>query len=413
MAGSSDTYDVIIVGAGIAGGSLATVLARAGKRVLLLEKTETFVDHVRGEALVPWGAKEAQDLDLHYALIAAGAHYITRSVGYDELNPARVVEAAPTDMSVFVPGVPGILAIGHPQHCQALLDAAAVAGTTVERGVEIASLEAGVAPTVVFEADGEEHAAHARLIVGADGRTSQVREALGIPLTIGAPRTCLSGLLIEGAEGWDVDTWMLGTEGDFCFSIFPQGGGRARVYGWFDVGDRRRFAGGAEALLTAFNLTCCPPSSAIAGARPAGPMITFLNNETVAETPYMKGAVLAGDAAGWTDPLSGLGLSCAYRDARVIAEVLLASDDWSPAAFAPYAEERNERLRRLRFVTELQSALNCDFGERGRARRKQFFERMETEQGVMAHLMVTLAGPEAAPAEAFTSAHRAYVLGEA
>jgi 2-polyprenyl-6-methoxyphenol hydroxylase-like FAD-dependent oxidoreductase len=308
--------------------------------------------------------------------------------------------------------VPGILAIGHPQHCQALLEAAAAAGARVRRGVEMLEFKAGAAPEVRFEAAGETVIARARLIVGADGRTSAVREALAISLAIGAPRTLLSGMLIAGAAGWDAHSWMLGTEGDLCFSIFPQGGGKARIYGWWDVGQRRRFAD-AEAFLAAFNLACCPPSGAIAGAQPAGPMITFLNNETVAETPYVQGAVLIGDAAGWTDPLSGLGLSCAYRDARVVSEILLASDDWSPAAFAPYAEERNERLRRLRFVTELEATLNCDFSDRGRARRRQFHERMPSEPNLMAHLIANLAGPESQAAEAYTPAHRAYVLGEA
>ncbi len=413
MAEVENLYDVIIVGAGIGGGALAAVLARAGRRVLLLEKSETFTDHVRGEALLPWGVKEAQNLGLHDALIAAGGRYINRGVGYDELNPPDAAESAPTDMALFVPGVPGILAIGHPQHCQALMDAAQAAGASVRRGVEVVSLEAGAAPRVSFEVSGETVIARARLIVGADGRQSAVREVLGMPLTIGAPRTLLSGMLIVGAEGWDPDAWMLGTEDDFCFSIFPQGGGRGRIYGWWHIGQRKRFAGGADAFLAAFNLNCCPRSAAIAGARPAGPMITFLNNETVAERPFTKGAVLIGDAAGWTDPLSGLGLSCAYRDARIVSEILLASNDWSDAAFAPYAVERNERLRRLRFVTEIESTLFCDFEERGRTRRRQFFDRLPSEPNLAAHLIANLAGPESQPPEAYTPAHRAYVLGEA
>jgi flavin-dependent dehydrogenase len=47
MSRINTTHDVVIVGAGIAGGALAAVLARAGVEVLLLEKSETFADRVR------------------------------------------------------------------------------------------------------------------------------------------------------------------------------------------------------------------------------------------------------------------------------------------------------------------------------------------------------------------------------
>ncbi len=415
MAETEEAHEVVIVGGGIAGSTLATVLARAGRDVLLLEKSETYIDHVRGEAIVPWGVKEAQDLGLHDALIAAGAHYLPRGVGYDELLPALAVEAAPTDMAVFVPGVAGILAIGHPQHCQALLDAARAAGATVRRGTSLVSLGAGAAPGVTYEIAGKSFVTRARLVVGADGRASAAREALGIPLTIEAPRTLLSGMLVDGVDGWDAQTWSLGAEKDFCYAVFPQGQDRARIYGWWRLAQRKRFAGadGVNAFLAAFQLECCPKSSAIASARPAGPLITFLNNETVAETPFVEGGVLIGDAAGWTDPLSGCGLSSAYRDARIVSEILLASDDWSPAAFAPYAAERTERLRRLRFISAMESTLTCDFEERGRARRRQFFARMPSEPAIAAHLVANLAGPESQPPEVYTAAHRAFVLGGA
>jgi flavin-dependent dehydrogenase len=46
--------DVVIVGAGIAGGALGTVLARAGFEVVLLERESNYPDRVRGE-FIPRG----------------------------------------------------------------------------------------------------------------------------------------------------------------------------------------------------------------------------------------------------------------------------------------------------------------------------------------------------------------------
>ena len=47
-------YDVVIVGEGIAGNALATVLARAGQAVLVPERSSVYRDRVRGEGFQPW-----------------------------------------------------------------------------------------------------------------------------------------------------------------------------------------------------------------------------------------------------------------------------------------------------------------------------------------------------------------------
>src|SRR5258708_4775979 len=120
MRGSEHVREVVIIGAGIAGSALAAALAHAGRDVLLLEKSDTFADRVRGEAMLQWGVKEAQDLGLLDALMAAGAHNISRLVGYDELRAPAEAESEPVDMAQFLPGFDGILAMAHPQHCQAL-----------------------------------------------------------------------------------------------------------------------------------------------------------------------------------------------------------------------------------------------------------------------------------------------------
>lgn len=47
--------DVVIVGGGIAGSSLAVLLSRGGVDVTVLERTTAYEDRVRGETMPPWG----------------------------------------------------------------------------------------------------------------------------------------------------------------------------------------------------------------------------------------------------------------------------------------------------------------------------------------------------------------------
>jgi flavin-dependent dehydrogenase len=67
-------YDVITVGGGLGGASVAKVLAEAGLRVLVTEREETFKDRIRGEFLAPWGVAEAQKLGLYELLMEKCAH---------------------------------------------------------------------------------------------------------------------------------------------------------------------------------------------------------------------------------------------------------------------------------------------------------------------------------------------------
>ena len=49
---TSTSYDIITIGGGLGGATLAKVMAERGARVLVLESETNFKDRVRGEAMV-------------------------------------------------------------------------------------------------------------------------------------------------------------------------------------------------------------------------------------------------------------------------------------------------------------------------------------------------------------------------
>ena len=205
------------------------------------------------------------------------------------------------------------------------------------------------------------------------------------------------------------DTEAIGTGGTVHYLVFPRGGGRDAALP--EVRTRRAPAlhrPGRRARVPA----CVPsrlPASRRAHYRRAsrGPCAAFTNEDAWTDEPFADGVVLVGDAAGWDDPIIGQGLSISMRDVRIVSELLLGTRDWSRPLFAPYAEERRARLRRLRFSAALNACLRAEFGVDASARRHRVTARI-AEDGTLLLPLITAAflGPETVPASFFEEGFR-------
>ena len=344
--------DVVVVGGGVAGAATATRLVNAGHEVAVLERETAFVDRVRGEFMPPWGVQEVFDLGLGDVLWSVpGVNVITEVVPYDETLPVEAAEANRVSYADMLPGIPGAVGVSHPGLSEAVLSNCAKAGATVHRGVTNVTVTAGSAPSVAFDVGGRRQELACRLVIGADGRQSTVRRQVGLELQSTTPRVFLGGMLVDGTGEWPRTMFARGVEDDVDFLVVPQAGGLARLYLAWDVTQPRRFTGPDRQrnFLDAFRRRCLPLGEVIAAASPAGPLAAVPMTDTWIDEPCPDGVVLVGDAAGWSDPTIGQGLSVAFRDARILSDVLLNDDTWTSEALNEYVEERTERMRRLRF----------------------------------------------------------------
>jgi 2-polyprenyl-6-methoxyphenol hydroxylase-like FAD-dependent oxidoreductase len=395
--------EIVIAGAGVAGASMAIVLARRGHSVLLLEKSKAHLDRVRGESITPWGVEEARQIDVLDILLDAGGHFASELVIYGEGIDPAAAEARAIDLSALVPDVGGNLKIGHPGMCDALDAAAVAAGAELMRGVSRVSVTPGTPPLVSFIHDGKTTEARPRLVIGADGRSSAIAKQIGARVETDPMHHIFGGLLIDEADDWPDKRMAIGTEGAGTYYIFPQGHGRIRLYCAYDVERSREFAGpdGARRFLDAFRVSSIRNSDAVANARPAGPCHGFSNADTWVDRPMAPGVVLIGDAAGHNDPTIGQGISIAFRDVRLVSEALAENERWTESIFLTYAEERRERMRKLRVTAQQFSKYRCEYTDEARAGRQRARDRLAEDPGLGIPFLVPLKGPDGLPDEAY------------
>jgi len=317
--------DVVIVGGGIAGGTLATVLARGGLGVAVLERETSYPDRVRGEWIAPWGVAEFKRLGLLNVLYQNGAIHIERNVPYDENWTPDTAEQRAFDFTKLAPDLSTPICIGHPTMCKAFDASATATGAKVLRGVSNVEVTPGQRPVVSFSLNDEQVWLTPRLVIGADGRNSVLRKQLGFSVQAGEPHNLLGGMLVANVPDWPRHVQAIGTEDRLHYLVFPQGRDLVRLYACYDFADRHRFTGPEREarLLQAFRLKSVPYAEAILGGTPISPFHAYSNEDHWIDDPTLPGVVLVGDAAGHNDPITGQGLSIAARDVRIVSDILL------------------------------------------------------------------------------------------
>lgn len=357
------TYDLITVGGGLAGASLALAMSKHGERVLIIEREDVFKDRVRGEGMTPWGTAEARELGIYELLRDACALELRWFDTY--AGPGRVRR----DVIETTPQHTPCMDFLHPQMQETLLRAAMQAGAEVRRGASVIGLVPGEAPRVKLQHGATQEEVSARLIVGADGRASNTRAWAGFSPKQDPHRLFIGGVLLEGSLApKDAISLIQGIGRAAIF--YPQREGKVRVYAVYHRDIYGARLQGSDDLPRFFQevIQAGAPPEWLAGARAVGPLATFEGADTWVDHPYQSGVVLVGDAAAACDPSYGQGLSLTLRDVRTLRDKLLQTSDWDKAGHA-YAEEHDRYYEALHLVEDWYIRLFMETGSAADARR--------------------------------------------
>jgi len=380
--------DVLVAGAGPAGSATATLLARAGLSVLMVDRAAFPRDKACSEYMSPEAVRILARLGVVENLEKAGAFPLE---GMKVTGPRGSTAHGKFSLAGYHPFRPTGLSISRRILDFELLAAARTAGAAVmERGrvEELLYEQGGVAGAVVRDHTGRRHSIRARLTVGADGLRSIVARRLG-RRKYGSSRRMAFVAHVAGVDG-------MGPSAELHF--------REQGYlGLNQIGHHQT------------NVALVVPSERAAHAR--GGMERFFS-DTLSEFPGVRerveageivrpvlatgpfavssarviapGALLVGDAADFFDPATGDGIYCALRGAELVAETAVAALSL-PGLVTVDRLAEYRRMRRRLFAGKWMLERMIDSG----LRFPGLFDRAVSRLGrheEMGHAVIGLAG---------------------
>ncbi|ESY92692.1 FAD-binding monooxygenase [Mesorhizobium sp. LNHC209A00] len=372
-------YDLIIVGGGLAGSSLAIALAGHGGKILIIEQQEEFRDRIRGEVLMPWGSLEAKRLGIYDLLLESCAIETTYFSSFTN-GSSPVVR----NLLTTTPAATCCLTFPHPEMQAVLLKHAEMLGTEVKRGNVASAVTLGDVPRVHI--GGDVKGLSARLVVLADGRDSRLRSLLGFEVRHDPEQLVTAGMVLEGDVNCSEFLAREARPTANTVNLFydPKGGrmviamriapGRNRIYliHHKDVLPKRLSGRRSVDEMIRQLQAVGAPGHWFDRARQVGPFASFEGSHRWVDGPFRDGVVLVGDTAAATDPAWGRGLSRTLRDVRLLRDRLQESSGWRSAAEA-YARDHDDFYRRMRNLEAMQTALLFECGEAADKRREHAF----------------------------------------
>jgi len=346
-------YDVIVCGAGPAGSVAATVLARGGARVLLLDRARFPRDKLCGDTINPGALAILRRLGMAASF---------ESLGLPVDGMIVTGEHAVSVRCAYGDGVRG-LAILRRDLDAALAREAVAAGARLEeevlvRGpiVDDRGREPRVRGVIIAGRDGRDIRVPAPLVVAADGRRSRLALPLGISRHPSRPRRWAMGAYFDDVSGVSSFGEMHVRRGRYI-GIAPVPSGLTNVCvvvdGKRDTAEREPDAG-SRSPATLINDAIARDRQLrdrFAAARMATEPSVLGPLAVDARACGAPGLLLAGDAAGFIDPMTGDGLRFAIRGGELAAIAALAAfaGDPTPPHVRLARDRRREFARKWRF----------------------------------------------------------------
>ena len=341
-------YDVLIVGGRAAGASLALLLARQGRRVIIADRDEFPSDTMSTHFMSSVAVGGLHRLGVLGDILAAGFRPITRIRNW-------VGDCCFEGPS----GPPGVFSLA-PRRIvldSALMNHAVKAGAQFVPRTRVEGLiheDGRVAGATLQTVGGERREVRARVVVGADGRSSRVAEWVGASEydAVAAMRPAYYSYF-HGVLPRDEATVEVMFGRDQIGFLFPMREDEDCIAIEMQPEDFDDFRSDHIAAFEARVRALPDMARRMKSARHEGKIIGVKGVENYFRKPFGPGWALTGDAGYLKDPSTGTGIGDAIEQSFMLAEALGAWFDGSEweATMTAFQQRRDQTFKPMYDIT--------------------------------------------------------------